>query len=113
MTPLGKPVEPDVNNIFANAYNGVQGTGENGIAGAKVQLTNCASSIIAETTTNAAERIIEDKTVLLENTGNRFSGKFCQAVRKGMAVVGKDRYQSIKEFLQSIVTGKQIGRAHV
>lgn len=43
-----------VNNIFANAYNGVQDTGENGIAGARIQLTNCISSIIAETTTNAA-----------------------------------------------------------
>ena len=43
----------DVGNIAANAYNGVQDAGETGIGNSLIQLTNCSSTVFAETTTNA------------------------------------------------------------
>ncbi len=38
----------------SNAYNGTQQTGENGIAGVTINLTNCASTMLATTQTDAA-----------------------------------------------------------
>lgn len=44
----------DTNNIPANAYNGSQESGESGIAGSRIQLTDCNSTVIANTITNTA-----------------------------------------------------------
>ena len=38
---------------ISNAYNGTQETGEVGIQGSQIALTNCSSTVIATTTTNA------------------------------------------------------------
>ena len=48
--------------VAANAYNGTQEAGELGIAGTTVQLTNCASTVVATTTTDAAGDYLFDVT---------------------------------------------------
>jgi uncharacterized repeat protein (TIGR01451 family) len=83
--------------IAANAYNGTQEAGELGIARTTIQLTNCASTVVATTTTDAAGDYLFDVTQSALPTPN-----FCvveQNVTSYRSVSGTTGYSSATDTI--------------